>query len=78
MLSILIVFAVKFSCLEFAFQLLPFTSDIISFQFVFLRTSKHAKLLKDKRFELENLTSAVGDYTSQVNDQKVEISLFCT
>ena len=55
-----------------AFQLLSFTSDII------YRIRKYAKLLKDKRFELENLTGAVEKYSSLVNGEQVEISLFCT
>ena len=41
------------------------------------RARKHAKELKDKRFELENLTHAVDANSSPVNEQ-VEISLFCT
>ena len=38
---------------------------------------KNAKLLKDKQFELREVTGAVVAYSSSVNKQ-VEISLFCT
>ena len=68
-----IVFAVKFSCLEFAFQLLSFTSDIIYFQFILLEPTT-----MQKRFELEHLTSTVNMYSSPVNSQHIDISLFCT
>ena len=47
------MFSVKFPHLEFAFQLLSFTSDITSCQFVVRtpRTRKHVKVLKDNRLD---------------------------